>query len=68
LWPVSTSSAQGDLDRSVVAGEAQGRWLWVVLLPASAMLLMQDEWILRDVSGSGPHLLELPFEGPSPVW
>lgn len=68
LWPVSTSAAEGDLDRSVVAGEAQGRWLWIVLLPASAMLLMQDEWILRDVSGSGPHLVELPFEGPSPVW
>jgi hypothetical protein len=32
------------------------------------MLLLHDEWILRDVSGAGPHLVELPFEGPSPVW
>lgn len=68
LWPVSTSTAAGELDRSVVAGEAEGRWLWVVLLPASAVLLMKDEWILRDVSGDGPHLVEMPIEGPGPVW
>jgi hypothetical protein len=71
LWSVSTVSAQGDdreLDRSVVAGEADGRWLWVVLRPASAILLLRDEWILRDVSGIGPPLVEMPFGGPSPSW
>jgi hypothetical protein len=68
LWPVSTSSLDVDLDRSVFAGEAQGRWLWVVLRPASAMLLLRDEWILRDVSGIGPPLVELPFGGPRPTW
>ena len=67
LWPVSTSG-HGELDRSVVAGEAGGRWLWMVLLPASAMLLMHDEWILRDVSGLGPPLVEMPFAGPGPEW
>ena len=51
LWPVSTSAASGELDRSVVAGEAQGRWLWIVLRPASAILLLRDDWLLRDVSG-----------------
>jgi hypothetical protein len=71
LWSVSTvSSAGGDreLDRSVVAGEADGRWLWVVLRPASAILLLRDEWILRDVSGIGPPLVEMPFGGPTPSW
>lgn len=68
MWPVSTSGAAGDLDRSVVAGEADGRWLWMVLLPASAVLLMRDDWILRDVSGIGPPLLEMPFTGPGPDW
>ena len=71
LWSVSTVSARGDdreLDRSVVAGEADGRWLWVVLRPASAILLLRDEWILRDVSGIGPPLVEMPFGGPSPSW
>jgi hypothetical protein len=68
LWAVSTSSSEHDLDRSVMAGEALGRWLWVVLRPASAMLLLRDEWILRDVSGIGPPLVEMPFGGPVPTW
>jgi hypothetical protein len=68
LWPVSTSGASREWDRSVVAGEAGGRWLWMVMRPASAMLLLRDDWILRDVSGLGPPLVELPFGGPAPAW
>lgn len=68
LWPVSTSDAVGDLDRSVVAGEAGGRWLWMVLRPASAILLLRDDWILGDVSGIGAPLLEMPFGGTPPRW
>jgi hypothetical protein len=56
------------LARAVFAGEADGRWLWLVLRPASAMLLLRDDWILRDVSGIGPPLVEMPFGGPRPVW
>jgi hypothetical protein len=68
LWPVSTSALSGELDRSVVAGEAQGRWLWIVLRPASAILLLRDDWLLRDVSGLGPPLVEIPFGGAAPLW
>jgi hypothetical protein len=68
LWPVSVSVADGEWDRSVVAGEAEGRWLWLVLRPASAILLLRDDWILRDVSATGPQLLTLPFGGPAPPW
>lgn len=68
LWPVSTSDAGGELDRSVLAGEAHGRWLWLVLRPASAVLLLRDDWILRDVSGLGPPLVEMPFGGAAPLW
>jgi hypothetical protein len=69
LWAVSTASADAEeLDRSVFVGEAGGRWLWVILRPASAMLLLRDEWILRDVSGIGPPLVEMPFGGPRPGW
>jgi hypothetical protein len=32
------------------------------------MLLLHDEWILRDVSGIGPPLVELSFGGPQPAW
>src|SRR5207253_2424252 len=68
MWPVSTSASSSEWDRSVVAGEAGGRWLWMVMRPASAMLLLRDDWILRDVSGLGPPLVELPFGGPAPAW
>ncbi len=68
LWPVSTSESRGEWDRSVLAGEAAGRWLWLVMRPASAVLLLRDDWLLRDVSGLGPPLVELPFGGPAPPW
>ncbi len=68
LWAVATPLSDVELDRAVFAGEAGGRWLWVVLRPASAMLLLRDEWILRDVSGVGPPLVELEFGGPQPAW
>lgn len=68
LWAISTSAASRDFDRSVLAGEAEGRWLWLVLRPASAMLLMREGVVLRDVSGIGAPLVELPFGGPPPPW
>jgi Family of unknown function (DUF6758) len=72
LWQVSvvapTPGSDIELDRAVFAGEEGGRWLWMVLRPASAMLLLRDEWILRDVSGLGPPLVEMPFGGPRPSW
>jgi hypothetical protein len=68
LWPISTSGEAGEWDRSVVVGEAAGRWLWLVLRPASAMLLLHDGWQLRDVSALGMALVELPFGGPRSSW
>jgi hypothetical protein len=68
LWAVSTSAFQHELDRSVLAGEAAGRWLWLVVRPAAAVLLLRDDWILRDVSGAGPELVEMSFGGPTPHW
>ena len=68
LWPVSTSRTDGEWDRSVVAGEADGRWVWMVLRPASAVLLLRDDWILRDAARTGPELVELAFGGPAPTW
>ncbi|GAA1972647.1 hypothetical protein GCM10009798_37270 [Nocardioides panacihumi] len=72
LWPVSTSDAgtgtASEWDRSVLAGEGGGRWLWMVMRPASALLLLRDPWLLRDVSTLGPALLDVPFGGPAPSW
>jgi hypothetical protein len=68
LWAVSTSGASAEWDRSVVAGEAGGRWLWLVLRPASAVLMVRPDWVLRDLSTLGPGLLDVPFGGPAPAW
>lgn len=68
LWSVSVAETDGDLDRSVLAGTEAGRWLWLVVRPAPAVLLLRDDWILRDVSDVGPPLVELPFGGPVPPW
>ena len=66
LWAVSTASRATTASSTARWSPARpdGRWLWVVLRPASAMLLLRDEWILRDVSGIGPPLVEMPFGGP----
>lgn len=68
LWSVSTSNNSGTFDRSVFAGEAHGRWLWLVLRPASAALLLHDDWVLADVADFGPALIDLPFGGSPPPW
>lgn len=68
LWSVSTSGSDVEFDRSVFAGEADGRWLWLVLRPASAALLLRDEWILADVARLGPQLVEMSFGGSPPAW
>jgi hypothetical protein len=68
MWSVSTSDNDVTFDRSVFAGEAHGRWLWLVLRPASAALLLKDEWVLLDAGGLGPELIDLPFGGSPPAW
>lgn len=68
MWPVDTPDDDDLLARSVFAGEAEGRWLWLVIRPAAAALLLRDEWLLADVTGFGPEALEMPFGGPRPTW
>ena len=68
LWGLSTSDGDVTFDRSVFAGEAHGRWLWLVLRPASAALLLKDEWTLSDVAGLGPQLVDLPFTDLPRAW
>jgi len=69
LWPVPTPShdtAEPILDRTVLAGEAQGRWLWLVVSPAEAVLGLVDRASLRDASGLGPELVAVTFGVPEP--
>jgi hypothetical protein len=39
-----------------------------VLRPASAALLLHDEWVLVDLADLGPELIELPFGVNPPPW
>ena len=69
MWLVDDDRSDHDvLARAVFAGEADGRWLWLVMRPASAALLLHDDWLLADVTGFGPEALEMPFGGPRPAW
>jgi hypothetical protein len=68
LWSVLTSDVDVAFDRSVFAGEAEGRWLWLVLRPASAALLLKDEWVLVNIGDLGPELIDLPFGDAPPAW
>ena len=67
LWPIDGPDGP-PLERAVFAGESDGRWLWLVLRPASAALLLHDEWLLADVTGFGPEAIEMPFGGTRPTW
>jgi hypothetical protein len=61
LWAVPRAVAEGDEDRTVLAGEAQGRWLWLVVTPAEAVLGLVDRTWLVDAAGLGPELVAVTF-------
>lgn len=65
LWSLP---ADGARDGAVLVGEAHGRWLWVVVRPTGAVLLLTRWNQVRDVSRLGPALLEVDFGGIAPNW
>jgi hypothetical protein len=68
LWAMTVPHDDPLLDRAVLVGEAAGRWLWVVVRPASAVLLLPELPELVDVSTFGPELVALPFGVVPPAW
>ncbi len=68
MWVLPSSDDDDLLARAAFVGEAGGRWLWLVMRPASAALLLRDDWLLADASGFGPEAIEMPFGGPPPAW
>jgi hypothetical protein len=62
LWHVSGVPD----DRAVFAGEAQGLWLWAVVWPEHAGLLMYDEMVLTDLREAGAEVDLLPCGALSP--
>lgn len=63
--PTALWSVDGADDRAVYVGEALGHWLWVVLWPETAGLLVLDRFVLVDLRDAG-HELDVPLGAPSP--
>lgn len=61
VWPVPGTEGAGVLDRLVLAGETGGRWLWLLLQPATAVLLLNELGALTDAATLGPQLVSVPF-------
>jgi hypothetical protein len=59
LWHVDVP------DRAAFAGEVLGNWLWAVLWPATAGVLLVESLSLRDLRDPGQDL-DLPFGARSP--
>ncbi|NYI08103.1 DUF6758 family protein [Allostreptomyces psammosilenae] len=63
LWSLRDAPA----DRAVFVGEAMGMWLWAVLWPNAAGVLMYDDLALSDLrDDTGPELEALPCGALSP--
>jgi len=60
LWCVT-----GAPDRAVYVGEALGLWLWAVLWPETAGLLMLEQIVLADLRDAG-HDLDVPVGALTP--
>jgi hypothetical protein len=59
LWHVDAPG------RAAFAGEMLGNWLWLVLWPDTAGVLLMEPLSLRDLRDPGQNL-DLPFGAPSP--
>src|SRR5215471_6411665 len=59
LWHVDAA------DRAAFAGEVLGNWLWMILWPDTAGVLLVEPLELRDLRDPGQDL-DLPFGAPSP--
>lgn len=60
LWAIDAAP-----DRAVYVGEAMGNWLWAVLWPADAGVLLLDHLALLDLREPGMEL-DLPYGAFSP--
>lgn len=53
-------------ERAAFVGEAMGSWLWLILWPASAGVLLVEQLELLDLRDPGVQA-DLPFGAPSPL-
>lgn len=53
-------------DRAAFVGEAMGVWLWAVLWPPAAELILLEHVLLHDLRAAAHEAVELPLGAPSP--
>lgn len=53
-------------DRSAFVGEAMGVWLWAVLWPPAAELVLVEHVVLHDLRHDSHAVIDLPVGAPSP--
>jgi hypothetical protein len=53
-------------DRAAFVGEAKGVWLYAVLWPAAAELVLLEHVVLHDLRDDAHAAIDLPFGAPSP--
>jgi hypothetical protein len=53
-------------DRAAFVGEAMGVWLYAVLWPPAAELVLLEHVVLHDLRDAAHVALDLPFGAPSP--
>jgi hypothetical protein len=63
--PVPLWAVEAEPDRAVYVGEALGRWLWAVLWPSDAGVLMLEQLHLRDLRDPDMEL-DLPYGASCP--
>ncbi|MCW2723365.1 MAG: putative phosphotransacetylase [Frankiales bacterium] len=61
LWRCPSSE-----DRVAFFGEAMAVWLWAVLWPAAAELVLVEHMVLHDLRHGAHQLIDLPFGAPTP--
>ncbi|MGH3328851.1 MAG: DUF6758 family protein, partial [Streptomycetales bacterium] len=64
--PTAMWCVDGGRDRTVFVGEARGMWLWAVLWPEPAGLLMYEKVRIADLRDVGDEIELLPFGAVSP--
>jgi len=64
--PTAVWCLDGLADRAVFVGEARGRWLWLVLWPESAGVLLAEDLVLADLRELGAEAELMPFGALSP--
>jgi hypothetical protein len=53
-------------DRAAIVGEAMGVWLWAVLWPPAAELVLLEHVVLHDLRAVAHESVDLPVGAPSP--